>query len=247
MDDSPEYSATRTDSLIHVVLRRAQRANALNESLVESLIELLQTAEREKISLVVFSGDGRNFCSGFDLGNVESQSDGDFLRKFVRVELLLQRIAHASFHTLALAHGSVVGAGCDLFCACSVRICDSGSMFRMPGWRFGIALGTRRLVHRVGADAARSLLNESRALTAQDAVRLGLATSEAEQHEWQQLISQQAKMAQLLDINSRGLLLSLTSTDTRESDMAALVLSASRPGLKARISEYRASERAKKS
>jgi enoyl-CoA hydratase len=242
MNREPEFSAVQEGSVLQITLTRRKSSNALSMTLVENLLRILKTAADDNTSLVIFKGEGKNFCSGFDLGDLQSQSDGDLLYKFVRIELLLQQIAHACFHTLAFAQGGVIGAGCDLFCACSERICSPNSTFRMPGWRFGIALGTRRLVQRVGPDSARLLLNESQTFTAHKAVCIGLANAMQPEDTWPQLISESKQRARSLEPYSRKLLLQLTTTDTREGDMASLVASASRPGLRERIVNFRAAE-----
>lgn len=241
---SHELIIEHDGSALHLTLARPSRSNALSATLVEKLIESLSAAEMNGAALVTFRGEGANFCSGFDLGNLEEQSDGDLLLKLVRIEKLLQLIAYAPFATLALVHGKVIGAGCDLFCACSERVADPDAIFRMPGWRFGIALGTRRLAQRFGADAARSVLASSRMFVTDEALKRGLVTSVVKSEEWPTIMKSASETASLLDPVSRSMLLKLTAPDTRAADLAALVESASRPGLKDRILQYRSAERA---
>jgi enoyl-CoA hydratase/carnithine racemase len=105
----------------------------------------------------------------------------------------------------------------------------------MHGWRFGIALGTRRLVQRVGADAARSVLASSRMFAVDEALRMGLVTPLAKTEQWLDIVTSAGERASLLDPVSRSILLDLTAADTQAIDLAALVESASRPGVKNRI------------
>jgi len=231
-----ELTVERDGPTRHVTLTRPDKSNALSATLVEALLAVLDEAERDGTTLMIFRGAGTNFCSGFDLGDLVTQSDGDLVLKLIRIEMLLQR--------LALAHGKVLGAGCDIFCSCAQRVATPDAKFRMPGWRFGIALGTRRLVGRVGADAARSILSASRVFDAAEAKTIGFATSLAPKEEWAGVIEAAVARAALLDPVSQTMLLALTAPDTRAADLAALVESASRPGLKARIEQYRAAEKA---
>ena len=113
----------------------------------------------------------------------------------------------------------------------------------MPGWRFGIALGTRRLVQRVGPDAARSVLASSRIFAADEALQMGLVTSIIRREEWPNVMKSFSETSSLLEPVSQSMLLNLTTLDTRAADLAALVESASRPGLKNRIQQYRSAER----
>lgn len=235
----------REISVLELTLTRPSRGNALSESLVEALIAALAGAEHEQVRLVVFRGEGKNFCSGFDLSDLAEQSDASLVDRLVRIERLLQTVAHAPFLTLALAQGRVMGAGADLFCACSERVAAPGATFRMPGWRFGIALGTRRLAARVGTDTARGILLESRQFGADEALKIGFATAVADEADWPAAVEQSARRAQALDLESTRHLLDLTIEDTRAADMVALVESSSRPGLKERIIQYRNSEKAR--
>lgn len=235
----------RERSVLELTLTRPSRGNALSESLVEALIAALAEAEQEQVRLVVFRGEGKNFCSGFDLSDLAEQSDASLVDRLVRIERLLQTVAYAPFLTLALAQGRAMGAGADLFCACSERMAAPGTTFRMPGWRFGIALGTRRLAARIGTDAAREILLESRQFGADEALKIGFATAVSDEADWPVAIEQSARRAQALDQESTKHLLSLTIEDTRAADMTALVESASRPGLKERIIQYRNSEKAR--
>lgn len=231
----------RDGSHLHLTLTRPKRANALSETLVETLLAVLADASEERMRLVSLTGEGTNFCSGFDLSGLADLRDADIVYKLLRIEQLLQHVAHAPFLTLALAKGRVVGAGADLFCACSERIAAPGTTFRMPGWRFGIALGTRRLTARIGTDAARTILSESRDFDADEALAMGFATAIAEEADWPSTIKHSYSRAQALNWEAHKHLMYLTIKDTRSEDMAALVESSTRPGLKERIIQYRQS------
>jgi enoyl-CoA hydratase/carnithine racemase len=246
LQPTDELQVRRLDrAVLQLTLARPARANALSESLVEALLAALAEAEREQMRLVIFRGEGKNFCSGFDLSDLAEQKDADLVRKLIRIEELLQRVAYAPFLTLALAHGRVMGAGADLFCACSERVAAPDTTFRMPGWRFGIALGTRRLAARIGTDAARRVLLESKQFDAGEALEMRFATMIASEPGWPDVIERVSRQAHALDWESMRHLLSLTLSDTRAEDMAALVETSARPGLKERIQQYRNSEKAR--
>lgn len=247
MKPTEELHIERQGAVLKLKLTRPSRANALSDTLVETLLEALDYAEAERVRLVAFSGEGKHFCSGFDLGNLDEQRDADLVYKLLRIERLLQRVTHAPFPTLALAHGRVMGAGTDLFCACSERIAVPGTVFRMPGWRFGIALGTRRFAARVGADTARAVLMESRVFSAEEGLAMGFVTAVVPETEWPAALDKSVKRAERLDWDSNRFLLNYTMEDTRAADMASLVETSTRPGLKERIIEYQRSEKAARS
>jgi enoyl-CoA hydratase/carnithine racemase len=230
---------SRDETATQLVLNRPDKANALSADLVEALLVAVAETSRDGTRLLVLRGEGKNFCAGFDFSDLESQSDGDLLRRFVRLELLLQALYHAPMATLAMCHGGTYGAGADLVCACDQRIAAPGTKFRMPGLRFGIALGTRRLAQRIGADAALEILGSSRVFDAAEAQRLRFVNNLAAPDTWGAVI-RDARRAQTLDTAAAATLKSCIRADTREADLAALATSAAVPGLKERIKRFRA-------
>jgi len=223
--------------LLQLTLNRPRSANALSPELTEALIQAL--TQTPGVRLCVIRSAGRHFCAGFDLSDLDSLSDGDLLWRFLRIETLLQTIHHAPFAVVALGHGQMVGAGADLFAACWRRIATADARIRMPGWNFELALGTRRLTHLVGRDAARDLLIDTRILSADESLDCGLATDIASQQEWPGLIDELRQRCSALSPVALRNMLELTTSDSRNDDIAAIVNSAGRPGLKDRVIAYR--------
>lgn len=223
--------------ILTLTLNRPEAVNALNPELVEALITRLSSAENTR--LCVIRGEGKHFCAGFDLSDIDDLRDGDLLWRFLRIECLLQLVHHAPFPVMAMAHGQVVGAGADLFAASTRRVASADARFRFPGWNFELALGTRRLSRLIGTDAARDLLIDTKVVPAETAVTLGLATDLYETGDWDCLVGQMAKRAETLPGTALADLLDLTAPDTRNDDIAAIVRTAGRPGLKDRIVAWR--------
>ena len=222
-----------------LTLNRPDKANALSASLVEALINAIEYAGTDGTRLLLLEGNGRHFCAGFDFTDYVDASEGDLVLRFVRIEHLLQQLYHAPFATLVLAHGRIFGAGADLVCVCGTRVAAPGTTFRMPGLRFGLVLGTRRLAQRIGADAARDVLATSRTFESEEGLQLGFLTRIAAQADWPGLIDAARAASAALTQPSLARLHEQTVTDTRAADMAALAESASVPGLKERIRIFR--------
>jgi len=217
--------------LLTIRLDRPERGNALDQALVEALLATLAEAASAGIHTVVLRANGPNFCTGLDLSDLDSVSDGDLLQRLVRIETLLATLWHAPWRTVAVAHGRCWGAGADLFATCEQRVAQPGTTFRFPGAQFGLVLGTRRLAERVGADAARRIVLEGGEWDAAAAVDAGLASMVADTPTLPPLRVDDATARAI-----RG----ATRADLRDADLAALVRSAAEPGLKRRIEEYRA-------
>jgi methylglutaconyl-CoA hydratase len=225
-------------AVTELVLSRPNKANALDARLVEALLAAISHAATTDAKLLLLRGEGRHFCAGFDFSDLDHQSDGDLLHRFVRIEQLLQALHHAPLTTLALCHGSTFGAGADLVAACDWRVAASATRFRMPGLRFGIVLGTRRLAALIGADAAHEILSTSRTFEAPEAARLGFVQRIAEPTAWPELV-RDIVAAQKLERSAMLCLKARVKPDMRACDMAALVDSAAAPGLKDRIRAFR--------
>ncbi|MFM0388790.1 enoyl-CoA hydratase/isomerase family protein [Paraburkholderia dipogonis] len=219
-------------------LNRPDKMNALNSPLVEALLRGVGDAHASGARMLVFQGVGRNFSAGFDQGDLDSQSDADLLLRLVRVETLLHLVASSPCLTIAFAHGRNFGAGVDLFAACRHRYSAPDASFRMPGLRFGLVLGTRRFGDLVGYAKAREILEQTRQMSATEAADIGLATRLVEADGRADAIAEALQVATLLDPTTQQHLYRVLERERPDQDLADLVRSASRPGLKSRILAY---------
>jgi enoyl-CoA hydratase len=231
--------------LCRLTLNRPDRGNALGPAMVDALDAALTQAMQAGTRLLVLQGAGRNFCTGFDLAGLEQLTDAILLDRFIRVELILQRFHTAPFTTMAIARGRAYGAGADLFAACDRRIAEHAAVFAFPGSAFGLVLGTERLATRIGETAARTILLDGHEIPATKALALGLASTAVEASEIEPLISAATTAATRLEPVTVAELHTATRSGNGDAALAALVRSAARPGLHARITAYReASKRA---
>ena len=219
-------------------LNRPQKLNALNAGLVDALIDAVARAHEAQARLLVFRGAGKSFSAGFDLSDLEAQSEGDLVLRFARIEMLLQAIAASPAQTMALAHGKVFGAGVDLFAVCRHRIATAEAVFRMPGLKFGLVLGTRRFGDIVGHERARRVLEQTSSFSAPEAEAMGFATHLADTADWDRLIQGAESAAEALDDDTRSTLYRVLRRDEDDRDLATLVRSAARAGLKSRLKRY---------
>ena len=226
------------DDVARITLDRPDKLNAFNDAMVDGLSDALQRAIDQNARLVVFAANGKGFSGGFDLGDIADASDGDLLMRFVRVEELLQSVFHAPIATVSLVHGPCYGAAADLAAACQWRIVAPDARFRMPGPRFGIILGTRRLANMLGADNARQLLLRDKPFKADEALSTGFITEIADQADWPGIVSRIHDDVTALDAATYRRLIDRQRSDTRDGDLAELVRSASAGSVKSRILAY---------
>lgn len=253
----PEATLRIEEGVALVELARPARGNALSAALVEALIAAVGRACADpSVHTLALAGAGRHFCTGFDLTGLEDTGEGELLMRFVRVETLLDAVWRAPVRTVAIATGRTWGAGADLFAACDERIASPDASFRFPGAAFGLVLGTRRLAERVGTDRARAWVSTGATLDATAAAAAGLASRVAPPAPesdtgigfWRREALGDAPAIDretLAAIRAASRPAGGPGADAlADADLAALVRSASRPGLKARILAYRERSRA---
>jgi enoyl-CoA hydratase/carnithine racemase len=232
----------REGGSVTLELARPERGNALGEALVEALLEQLRTAlADDTVHTVVLRGQGRHFCTGLDLSDLEHAGDAQWLHRLVRIETLLATVWSAPKRTVAVAQGRTWGAGADLFAACEVRVALPGATLRFPGARFGIVLGARRLAARIGEVRARRLVTEGGEVDAAQALAWGLATDA-------EFDPETTRPEPVVDPATAAAIRQATRPNDSaalDADLAALVRSASEPGLRERMLRYVATLRAK--
>ena len=127
-----------------ITLNRPSKLNAINAVMLNELNEALdQVEEDKKIHSVVLNGNGRAFCSGFDLqAGIEAnrKSEAEW-RAAIQFDLdVIMRFWHLSKPTIAVVHGYALAGGFELALACDMTVCESGSLFGEPELRFGSSI-----------------------------------------------------------------------------------------------------------
>jgi len=150
------------------------------------------------------------------------------VRQYPRSDIAVVRVSTA-----------YIGAGADLVASCGLRVAAPDASFRLPGLRFGVVLGTRRLASRIGGDKARDILSASRTFDAREALALGFLTRTAARAEWEAIVSEARTRCELITPAAAAALHRQTVADTRAEDTAALARSVATPGLKERIRIFR--------
>lgn len=225
-----------------LTLNSPETRNALSIDIVEALHAVFDRVEAERPRGLVITGTGPVFCAGLDLAGIEDRSDADMLWLLTRIELMLQRLWALPCRTLGLAQKAAIGAGADILVCCQHRVLSEGGRVAFPGLGFGIFLGTHRLSLRIGENAAETLLSSDRPVTAEDALGMGLvhATPIAPKEALEDWIAGVLK----LDPHVAAHLSTTVSRADPEVDMARLVASAARPGLRDRITAFAAAQKA---
>jgi enoyl-CoA hydratase len=172
----------REGAIATVHVGTGRRANALATQDWHALATVFDTlAEDQSLRTVVVSGRGSSsFSAGSDMREWLSADPAEIDASFAAMEDALSAVERLPVPVVARIRGSAVGAGCQLACACDLRIITDNARIGMPIARWGILVPpafAARIALLTGPAAARDLLLTGRLIDGAEAVRLGLATA----------------------------------------------------------------------
>lgn len=170
-----------------ITLNRPETSNALDQELIESLVNALNECDQDSnVNVIILTGAGKNFCSGGDVKNMKSQSamfagDSNQLRLKYKhgIQKIPQTIEALSTPIIAAVNGAAIGAGLDLACMCDIRICNETAKFGETFNKLSLVPGdggTYFLQRIVGYAKAMELTLTARIFEAQEALNMGLVT-----------------------------------------------------------------------
>jgi enoyl-CoA hydratase/carnithine racemase len=174
----------RSGYKVTVRLNRPKQHNRIEPADLEALQKMLQSIEADEgIRVLILTGSGKSFSSGYHLGDLKSaqpaagrsrprESAGE-PTLFARV---VDQLEHLRIPTICALNGSVYGGATDLALACDFRIGITGIKMRMPAAKLGLqyyAGGMRRYVQRLGLNAAKKLFLTAATIEAGEMLRIG--------------------------------------------------------------------------
>jgi enoyl-CoA hydratase len=153
--------------------------NTLRLSMISDLMSRVSELEKDDSvrAVVVAGAGGLVFSSGMDMEEWAKLPPKEAQEWVTRGQDAFWALEHLTKPTVAAVAGMARGAGAELALACDIRIADETAMFSHPeadlGWMPSHG-GTARLSRIVGRSNALELLLSGKALTALDALRLGI-------------------------------------------------------------------------
>ena len=151
-------------AVARITLRRPRLANRLAAEDLDVLRRFLDEIDANaEVRVLVLAGEGKHFCSGFDLGALGAIDAG------ARFGELADALEAARPITIARLHGGVYGGAADLALACDFRLGTPAVEMFVPAARVGLhfyAGGLQRFVHRLGLATAKQVLLAGRTLDA---------------------------------------------------------------------------------
>ncbi|RAK62812.1 enoyl-CoA hydratase [Phenylobacterium kunshanense] len=176
------------DGVLTLTLNRPEARNAMSGAMNAALSEQLAWAELEpQVKVVVLTGAGNGFCAGGDVKGMDNRNAGGgeptpideaIHRQRVNQRATAGKLFKMPKPTIAALPGAAAGAGLSLALACDLRIMSRTAIMTTAFAKVGFSGdygGTYFLTQLVGSAKARELYFLSDRVSADEALRLGLA------------------------------------------------------------------------
>ncbi len=160
-----------------VQLNRPKALNALNTPTMAELVAAMQVFDADDgIGCMVVTGDERAFAAGADIKQMATATVVEMLN--VPMLEYWDQLQSIRKPIIAAVSGWCLGGGCELAMACDMIVASESAKFGQPEIGIGVipgAGGTQRLARTVGKALAMEMVLNNRHLTAEEALRYGLA------------------------------------------------------------------------
>lgn len=170
--------APAADGVLRLTLNRPRALNALDRPLTAALEAALdRVATMDDVRVLLVCGQGRAFCAGNDIKEMQSLTGGDDAQALAtRHARLMDRFSRLPQVTVAVIDGHALGGGLMLAVAQDLRIASDRARLGLPEVTLGFnpGYGIARLLDVAGGGHGRDLLLSGRIVHASEALRMGL-------------------------------------------------------------------------
>jgi enoyl-CoA hydratase len=169
-----------------ITLNRPRVLNALTPGMLAGLRQTFEAAQEDRdVRAVVISGAGRGFCAGADIHVMEGATLEAFRAFLLPFAELCSLIRDFPKPTIAAVNGVAVGGGFELALVCDFRIATRSATLGSHEVNINQPMtnaSTYLLPRLIGEGRAKLLGMTGEIIEADEAARIGLVTSVAEDH-----------------------------------------------------------------
>jgi enoyl-CoA hydratase len=195
-----EYQLLKTQidaGIALVTISRPAALNALNSDLFAEFNDFLNKVEKDDlIRVLIVTGEGKSFVAGADIAEMVNMNY-EKARCFSKLgQNTFSRIESLRIPVIAAINGYALGGGCELAMACDIRIVSKLAKFGQPEVHLGLIpgyAGTQRFSRLTGLGNALFAILTGEMLTAEDALRIGLAQKVVEPDQLMDVVMEIAK------------------------------------------------------
>lgn len=166
--------------IARITLNRPERRNALDQELLTELRDAFGVAAKdESVRVVVVTGAGKDFCSGMDLREFESDQAGDLPRFQTEARNMSGLFLDMRRHPrpiVAAVQGRALGGGCGIATAADIVLAADSAQLGYPEINIGFvaAIVTAILRRSVSEKRAFELITSGEPIPAQTALEWGM-------------------------------------------------------------------------
>jgi enoyl-CoA hydratase/carnithine racemase len=181
-----EYKNLIVERKGHMATVQFNRPDKLNTLSIEMMHEIDSLArsfdEDENTRVIIFTGNGDNFCAGVDLNDhMESEEvkEASMMMKLRRVRIgpqMIRSIYEINQITIAAINGFALGGGACIAAACDFRIGAEGCKAGFPEVNLAMNLSWLSLplvVHLIGPSRAKQMVISANRIDAKELLRWG--------------------------------------------------------------------------
>jgi enoyl-CoA hydratase/carnithine racemase len=182
MADAADFSTLRAEvdgRIGRLTLTQPAKLNPLGTVPLREIAEAARWFDTTDASVVIVTGEGRAFSSGFDLREFAGSGSETATSSREQADLgrsMAEAMERMSALTIAAIKGPCVGGGVVLAGVCDLRVAADDTVFSIPEVDLGIPLawgGIPRLVREIGPAFTRELVLTCRPFDAHEAKALG--------------------------------------------------------------------------
>jgi len=175
-----KYLAVGVEDAVAVVSINRPPANSLDKELIEEMEGVVDeiSADRRVRAVVISSALDRFFAAGADIKSVQTFTEAQWDTYAAAFHRTYNKIERMPKPAVAAISGHALGGGCELALVCDFRFMAEGpGRIGLPEVTLGLLPGgggVSRLPRMIGRSRAAEMLITGRALTAQEALSVGL-------------------------------------------------------------------------
>jgi len=168
------------DGILTITINRPKVFNAVTCEVCQNLTKLFSDASsNDAIRTIILTAEGKGFCTGQDLAELETSDMGIKERLESCFNPLIQSITNCPKPVIAAINGVAAGAGMSLALACDIRIMADTASFTTAFSKIGLVPDSGMsytLPKLVGKTKAFELLCQSGKVSAEDSLGMGLVS-----------------------------------------------------------------------
>jgi len=178
--DFKAITVERNGALAVITVNRPKALNALSSLVLDELLTAVKELELDDaVRVVAVTGAGdKSFVAGADISEMQEMGPRE-AQAFAQKGFNLGEAIEASAKPyIAAVNGFALGGGCELALSCDFIYASHRAKFGQPEVKLGVIPGfggTQRLARRVGIAKAKELIFTGDMISAEEALRIGIA------------------------------------------------------------------------